>query len=153
MNTSDIIAIVAIVVSAFVSIIVAITSYRNNKLTIQARRSEMAFERQIEAFREIAEKISGIRMAIIASPVPHDERSRKAFYSAVEKATLDYIFTHRRYRVYLPSELDIPLNELGKKAAIYYTDADYTKHPEFIEEFNKLEFKIVKIMNKLMGIN
>src|SRR5215510_7507327 len=105
MNTSDIIAIVAIVVSALVSIIVAITSYRSNKLNIQARRSEMAFEKQIEAFREIAEKISGIRKAIIGSQIPYDESSKNVFYHAVEKATLDYVFTYRKYRVYLPSEL------------------------------------------------
>jgi len=67
MNTSDVIAIVAISVSALVTIIVAITSYRSNKLNIQARPSEMAFEKQIEAFREIADKMGGIRKAIISS--------------------------------------------------------------------------------------
>ena len=152
MNTSDIIAILAISVSALVSIIVAITSYRSNKLNIQARRSEMAFEKQIEAFREIAEKISGIRKAIISSQTPYDESSDNAFYRAVERATLDYVFTHRKHRVYLPSELDSLLHELGKKAVSYYSDADYTKHDEFLEEFNELEPKAVKIMNKYMGI-
>jgi hypothetical protein len=153
MTTSDIIAIVALVVSAVVSIVVAITSYRSNKLNIQARRSEMAFEKQIEAFREIAEKISNIRKAFYGSQTPYDEASNNAFYRVVEKATLDYVFTHRKYRVYLPSELNDLLHEFGKKAVSYYSDADYTKHDEFLEEFNKLEPNIVKIMNKYMGIN
>lgn len=153
MNTSDIIAIVAIVVSALVSIIVTITSYRTNKLNIQARRSEMAFEKQIEAFREIADKISGIRKAIINLQMPYDELSNNAFYHMVEKATLDYVFTYRKYRVYLPSELDQALIEFSKKAISYYSEADYTKHDKFIEEFNQLEPHIIKIMNKYMGIN
>jgi hypothetical protein len=153
MNTSDIIAILAISVSALVTIIVAITSYRSNKLNIQARRSEMAFEKQIEAFREIAEKISGIRKAIIGSQKPYDESSKDAFYRTVEKATLDYVFTYRKYRVYLPSELDKALIEFSKKAISYYSGADYTKHDAFLDDFNKLEPNIVKIMNKHMGIN
>jgi hypothetical protein len=153
MTTSDIIALVAIVVSALVTIIVAITSYRTNKLNIQARRSEMAFEKQIEAFREIAEKVNGIRKAIISSQKPYDESSGNAFYRAVEKATLDYVFTYRKYRVYLPSELDKILIEFSKKAISYYSDADYTKHDEFLDDFNKLEPNMVKIMNKYMGIN
>jgi hypothetical protein len=152
MSTSDIIALVAIVISALVSITVAITSYRSNKLAIHARRSEMAFEKQIEAFREIAEKISGIRKAIIGSQKPYDESSNNAFYSTVEKATLDYVFTHRKYRVYLPSELDKLLNEFGKQAVSYYSDADYTKHDKFIEEFNKREPQVIKLMNKHMEI-
>ena len=152
MNTSEVIAIVAIVVSAIVSIVATITSYRSTKLSLQSKRSEMAFEKQIEAFREIAEKISGIRKTIIGSQKPYDESSDNAFYRAVEKATLDYVFTHRKYRVYLPSELDILLHEFGKQAVSYYSDADYTKHDKFIEQFNKLEPQIIKMMNKYMGI-
>jgi hypothetical protein len=153
MNTSDIIAIVAIVVSAIVSIITTITSYQSTRLNIQSRRSEMAFEKQIESFREIAEKMSGIRKAIVSSQKPYDESSESAFYHAVEKATLDFVFTYQKYRVYLPSELDKVLREFGKKAISYYSDADYTKHDEFIEGFNKFEPDIVKVMNKYMGIN
>ncbi len=153
MNTSDIIAIVAIVVSAIVSIITTITSYRSTKLSIQSRRSEMAFEKQIEAFREVAERISGIRKAIIGAEVPYDELSKDAFYRMVEKATLDYVFAYQKYRVYLPSELYTALREFSKKAISYYSDADYTRHREFIDEFNKLESNIIKIMNKHMGIN
>lgn len=153
MNTSDIIAIVAISVSAIVSIIVAITSYQSNKLNIQARRSEMAFEKQIEAFREIADKMGGIRKAFVGFPIPDDETSERTFFSRLEKVTLDYHFTYQKYRVYLPSELDTALREFEKKAISYYSNADYKKHSEFLDEFNKLEPDIIKIMNKYMGIN
>jgi len=153
MNISDIIALVAISVSALVSIIVSITSYRTNKLNIQARRSEMAFEKQIEAFREIADKMGGIRKAIIGFPVPDSGRSETAFFTRVEKATLDYHFTYQKFRVYLPSDLDMALREFTQRAIAYYSDADYSKHSEFMDEFNKLEPKIIKIMNKHMGIN
>lgn len=152
MSATDIIAIVAIVVSAIVSIVATVISYRSTKLSVQSRRSEMAFEKQIEAFREIAEKISGIRKAIIGSQKPYDGSSGDVFYRAVEKATLDYVFTHRKYRVYLPSELDALLHEFGKQAVSYYSDSDYTKHDKFIEEFNKLEPQIIKMMNKYIGI-
>lgn len=153
MNTSDIIAIVAIVVSAIVSIIVTITSYRSNKLNIQARRSEMAFEKQIEGFKEIAEKMSGIRKAMISSQKPYDESSAYTFFREMEKAAIDFVFTYQKHRVYIPSELDVELREFGKKAISYYSGADYTEHDQFVEDFNKLEPNIVKIMNKYMGIN
>ena len=149
MNTSDIIAILAISVSALVTIIVAITSYRSNKLNIQARRSEMAFEKQIEAFREIADKLGGIRRTIVTD----DRKSESDFFSHVEKATLEYHFTYQRYRMYLPSDLDAALREFTQKAISYYSNADYNRDTEFFEDFNKLEPKIIKIMNKHLGIN
>ena len=89
---------------------------------------------------------------MISSPTPYGELSNDTFFRAFEKATLDYVFTHRKYRVYLPSDLDALLHELGKKAVSHYSDADYTKHEKFLEEFNELEPKAVKMMNKYMGI-
>jgi hypothetical protein len=55
--------------------------------------------------------------------------------------------------VYLPSDLDVALREFTKKAISYYSNADYNKHTEFLDDFNKLEPKIIKVMNKHMGIN
>jgi biopolymer transport protein ExbB/TolQ len=153
MDVSDIIAIVAIIASAIVSIIAAITSYRNTKLSIQARRSEMAFEKQIEAFRELAEKLGGIRKSFAMFSIPVSEREQETFFARVEKAILDYHFTYQKFRLYLPSDLDSALREFTQKAVIYYSDADYSKHKEFLDEFNKIEPKIIKIMNKYMGIN
>ena len=154
MNTSDIIAIVAIVVSAIVSISAGIISYKANKATIEARRSEMAFEKQIEAFREIAEKMSGIRKVFIDTPMPSEKAgSVKVFYTAVRSAILEFVFTYQKYRVYLPSELDLVLREFGKKAISYFSKEDYDLHEEFVSEFNEIEQEIIKIMNKYMGIN
>jgi hypothetical protein len=153
MNTSDIIAILAISISAPVSIIVAITSYRSNKLNIDARRSEMAFEKQIEAFREFADKMGGIRKTIISASILYDESSGNAFFRAIEKANLDYHFTYQKYRIYLPTELDAILREFEKKVISYYSNADYTKHDEFFDDFNRLEPNIIKTMNKYIGIN
>jgi hypothetical protein len=62
MNSSDIIAIVAIVISAIVSVVSSVITYKNNKVNIEARRSEMAFEKQLEAFRELAERMGHIRL-------------------------------------------------------------------------------------------
>ena len=153
MNTSDLIAIIAIVVSAIVSIITLIAAYRTAKLNVQARRSEMAFEKQIEAFREIAEKLGGIRKVFVIHGEPEGEGMTRNFFMAVEKAVLDYHFTYQKYRVYLPSDLDNALREFTQIAITYYSDADYEKHKQFVEDFNKSEPKIIKIMNKHMGIN
>jgi hypothetical protein len=51
MAPSDIIAIVAIVVSAIVSIVSAFIAYKNNEANILARRSEIALERRMDAFK------------------------------------------------------------------------------------------------------
>ena len=65
MTPSDVVAIVAIVVSAIVSIVSAYISYQNNKANIAAKRAEIAFERQLEAFREVVEAIGQIRAFIL----------------------------------------------------------------------------------------
>ena len=53
MTPSDVIAIVAVVVSAVVSILSVYISYKNNKANIGAKRSEMIFERQIRILQEL----------------------------------------------------------------------------------------------------
>jgi len=60
MTASDIIAIVAIVISAIVSVASAIISYMNNKNNIEAKRSEIAFEKRLEAFSGIVKEIGKI---------------------------------------------------------------------------------------------
>jgi hypothetical protein len=64
MTSSDIIAIVAIVMSALVSIVSASISYLNNKQNISAKRSEIALEKRMEAFRDVVEKLGGLSIAI-----------------------------------------------------------------------------------------
>ena len=49
----DWITISAIVIPAIVSTIAIIATSKNNKANIQARRSEIAFDKRLEAFREI----------------------------------------------------------------------------------------------------
>jgi hypothetical protein len=95
-----------------------------------------------------------IRRAIIDTPMPSNKpKSVETFYAAVRFATLEFVFTYQRYRVYLPSELDEKLREFGKKAISHFSKEDYDLHDEFMTEFNDLEPAIIKIMNKYMGIN
>ena len=91
MNNSDLIAIIAIVVSAIVSIITLIAAYRTAKLNVQARRSEMAFEKQIEAFREIAEKLGGIRKVFVIHGAPEGEGMTRNFFQQLKKPSLTTI--------------------------------------------------------------
>src|SRR5687767_5771777 len=64
MSNSDIIALVAVILSAAISITTSLVSYFTNKSNIQAKRSEIAFERPLEAFREIAEQIGKIKFKL-----------------------------------------------------------------------------------------
>ena len=153
MQTSDLLAIVAIVVSAIVSIASVFISYLNNKINIRAKRSELAFEKQIEAFREIAEKMGGIRRAMVDTPKPVNEQLNDLFFSTLLQASMDYYSTWQRCRIYLPPELAVSLREYGKKIISYSACRDYSSHDEFLDEINSLEPEIIKAMNKYMGIN
>lgn len=53
MNNSEIIAIVAIVASALTSIITVLVGYFQNKSNNRAKLSEIAFEKRLEAFRDV----------------------------------------------------------------------------------------------------
>lgn len=57
MNSSDLIAITAVIITGIVSALSAYISHQNNKANIVARRSEMVFEKRLDAFSRVVEKI------------------------------------------------------------------------------------------------
>jgi hypothetical protein len=155
MSTSDLISILAVTTTAIVSIISIVVSYLNNRISIKAKRSEMAFEKQIDAFREIAEKMGKIRMVIVNTPRPMENnlKSVDTFFSALFDVSMDFYSTYQKYRVYLPSDVDVALREYGKKIIGYAASRDYNRHGGEIEYLNLIEPDIIKKMNKHMGIN
>jgi len=54
----------AIIVPACLSIIAIIATVLNNKMNIDARKNEMAFEKKIEAYRDIIEKMGNFHFSL-----------------------------------------------------------------------------------------
>ena len=65
MNTSDIIAIIAVILSSIVSITSLLISYFNNKDTISIKRQEIFFEKKIQAASEVVEKVEKVQDSIL----------------------------------------------------------------------------------------
>src|SRR6266487_5484786 len=62
MNNSDIIAIVAIVVSGVVTVAAIISNIFTNRANIVAKRKEMAFAEQLKVFSSLVEKVTDIEL-------------------------------------------------------------------------------------------
>lgn len=110
MNSSDIIAIVAVVVSAIVSITATIFSYLNNKSNIKAKRVEMAFERQLNALSAVAEKLRAIETFLITEGqfISEFEEFRQKLIAVVVKMKVE----RDRQEVFLPESIVNHLYEL-----------------------------------------
>ena len=61
MSTSEIITVVALILSSLVSITSIYITYLNNKANIRANRSEILFEKRLNALASVVEKIEKIR--------------------------------------------------------------------------------------------
>jgi hypothetical protein len=155
MSTSDLISIIAVITTALVSIVSIVVSYFNNRMSIRAKRSEMALEKQLDAFREIAEKMGKIRVVFANTPPPVDGilESSDKFFSTFYDAAMDFYSTYQKFRVYLPSDIDLSLREYGKKVIGYAASNNYDRHKGVVEYLNLIEPEIIKKMNKYMGIN
>ena len=155
MTSSDIIAIVAMVISAIVSIVSGIISYKNNKANIEAKRSDMAFEKQIEAFREIAETIAGIRRAVASGYKLNtdDEKTILKYFDQLETAFNAFYVASKRSELYLPPDLKKVLNSYGPHVGFFVSERDFKSEPKFLERLNKMEPEIIALMNKHIGLN
>src|SRR5512140_86139 len=116
MNNSETLAIIAIVVSAIVSIVSTVIAYLHNKANIQAKRSEIAFAKQIEAFREISEKMGRIRQ-IMGEKMPKvsNKAAINAFFDEMEKVFKEYYLVQQEQRVFFPPELNAASEEYGRQ--------------------------------------
>ena len=134
MNSSDIIAIVAIVVSAIVSIVSTTISYLNNKENITARRKESVFEKKREAFKLVVERMSRIDnflshdQFIFTAKSNSNDAENRAFYEKLTSLFLDSKVEFDRQRIYFPPEIAQAFQEY------FYNDKLMKQTQEFNEK-------------------
>ena len=161
MTPSDIIAIVAIVTSAIVSIVSAYISFQNNKANINARRSEIALEKRLEAFSEVTTKMGMFRLSLVnyfASQISQksDKLDFAGFKETFVKDLIEFHLTVERVQVYLPRHISIAVDEFVD-ALSNYTDNFLEKDDlgDIDTLTNNLwqeELKVVKLMQEFVGL-
>lgn len=125
-STSDIIALVAVIVSGITSVTTVVFGYYTNKSSNRAKLSEIAFEKRLEAFRNVFEAISIAnnkiqRYVLFRSIFPSKQdmvtgkESGKGMYSKDDFISIDNEFVrcksefetaYHANRIYLPPEID-----------------------------------------------
>jgi Zn-finger domain-containing protein len=125
MTSSDIIAIVAIAASTIVSITSAYISYQNNKANLLAKKSEIAFEKRLDAFRDV---VNGVAKHVDflyrwSSREVKSEKEFKAFAQEFDEVNEHIITTYRRCVVYLPPSIDAALVELHRIIDSQYSES------------------------------
>lgn len=116
MTSPDIIAIVAIAASTIVSITSAYISYQNNKANLVAKKSEIAFEKRLDAFRDVVEGAAKYVDFLYrwSSREVKNEKEFKVFFQELNEVSEHIITTYRRCVVYLPPSIDTALAEFHR---------------------------------------
>ncbi len=164
LTSSDIIAIVAIVLSAIVSVTSAVISYKNNKANIQAKRSEIALEKRLVAFSGIVKEIGGIT-AWTGEMLANDINSGEEFfkYLETEKYNIHFLETYLEQRVFFPKHIDKEISEFidlitrfVKEVILPFEKSDLIFNKLKIEDFHKSikdkESKIVGMIQDFVGL-
>jgi hypothetical protein len=171
---AEIIAIVAIVAGLITTLATLVSSYFTNRANIVAKRSELAFEKRLEAFREIYAAMTeanshlqsylwlsnglGVpKMINIAKTVstPEDSIVKQLHYAYIN-ARPDFVKVYTKNRIYLPPHVDnliqsymdgVLFDILGKN------EQDYL--PAFLETapkvVDKLTVDVVREMHHFIG--
>ena len=152
MTSSDIIAIIAMVISAIVSIASAYISFQNNKANIQARRLEMSFEKQLDAFKDLNERTGEIRAIVFsANEISKTQRSVNKYFNTLSKIYDDYYASINKYRVYLPSNIQSAYVEFADKVADYLSKANIEDNQKLYKALDRKENQILSLLNQYMG--
>ena len=155
MTASDIIAIVAITISAIVSVISAIITYKNNKANILAKRSEMSFEKRLEAYRELIESMGKLTLQLQRISLEFNNKKRVKELSEDGRLLLDSFFTnYTRYRIFMPKNifhiLTLYLGASSKAMTLVISNKE-----QFDLSFNDAldkEGEIVSLIQKNIGL-
>jgi hypothetical protein len=128
MNSSDIIAIIAITTSAIMSIAVALIGYFTNKANIRAKRSEIALEKRLDAFREIVEKWGvlkrlGSRGKVLSSS---DFEKINRYENDLNTAIEEFYKVYQQQRVYFPPNIEKMVTEYGSFSFQFITNQNHT---------------------------
>jgi hypothetical protein len=148
MNNSDIIALAAIIMSAIISVTSTVAAYFINKSNIQAKRSEIALEKRLEAFREVIEKIGKIRSLLVKSNEANIDSLKSDFQTALE----DFYIAYRKNLVFLPPSISDKVAKYGSEIykVIHYRYT-YKNIESFFQEYKEFEKQFIADMQKFIG--
>jgi hypothetical protein len=156
MDSSEIIALVAIGSSAVVTIVVAIIGYLTNKENNRAKRSEIAFERRLDAFRGIIEK-SGVLKLLGSSGgkmlSSGNKTEIKSYELDLKQAIDEFYRVYQQERVYLPPHISDMVTEYGNLSFQYIVNEKHTTAniKEWCNKIIAKEKEIVAEMQRFIG--
>lgn len=178
MNNSEITAIVAIVVSGLTSIITMVVGYLQNKANNRAKLSEIAFEKRLEAFREIYEAVTKLNYMVkllidahithgeleglpkpklatnISSPLNTLDQAKDGMIKAVD--TFNEVYA--KHRVFLPPHMDNilvdyrkALDESAEELARFRLKQVLQIDPDYEERLTDLAVRLTSEAHKFIG--
>ena len=147
MEASDWIAIAALGATVIVSIVGYAFNYLTNKDNIRAKRAEIVMERNVEAFREVAEKIVAVMDS--ADRYFRDKES----VERVKEAVKDFRETFTKNFIYIPA--DVSTQTFGITSAILEhieSDANSLENRKQLEDLVDNFADILVRMQALAGL-
>ena len=166
--TDNTVTVIAIIVPAIVTLIVSwITidaGIKNNKAKISGKRTEMAYEKQIEAFREIIELVGKTRYH------SSNKDLSKQHIDQLKQLYKELFDCYQRQRAFLPGPIDATLGKylsvifqytnkespgflakLGSRRQIS-DENDLEIYNNFYSSLKGLERTLVEEIHKFLGI-
>ncbi|MGA7194944.1 MAG: hypothetical protein WBW94_15060, partial [Anaerolineales bacterium] len=116
-----------------------------------AKKSEMAFEKQLEAFREITEGIGNIRRISALYSNRRNKESINKYFAELYKAHEDFYASFQRQRVYLPPDIAEHTINYGAHVFQFFSKKDYRKQDKYYDELVKKGEGIITRMQAAIG--
>lgn len=153
MESSDYIAISAIIATG----IVAYIGHLTNKENIKARLSEIAFEKRLEAFREIVEKCGVLKRLGSRSKVfSSGNKERMNIYEKELRIALeDFYNVYQKQRVYFPPSIEKIVNTYGNITFDFVKKQAHTTEntQKWFKNIQKKEKELVTEIQKFIGFS
>ena len=156
MTSSDIIAIIAIVLSAIVSVVSGFISYKTNKMNITAKRMEIAYQRRLDAFSKMISSMGEFRASLVDAVGILQRDGLEATRARLYKGFENVVITFDKERVFFPSKVNNAVNTYNK-IAVEHTD-EFLKNPTPVEleKWRKSawdeENKVVALMQEFINL-
>ncbi len=169
LNSSDIVAIVAVVVSTFVSVISAYIAYKNkkaeleasqqnNKSNILSKRTEFIFEKQITVFKEMALKMDEVIVFVANGIEQHEANSsneniEEEFFCKLEKEvkSLNWFFNGEKF--YLPKKILLSSGKFINILKDFVREHDYKNINKLLEDLVGENSDVTVLMIDYWGID
>jgi len=155
MTSSDIIAIVAISVSAITSIVTAVMAYLTNKANISARRAELASEKRLEALSTIVGHVEKIKYLLqnVSIPRKADDSWRKLARQLIELEK-GFLVDYEKYKIYIPVHISNEIDKFEGSISLLISIYNVAEGEAPLEEelrCYKQEEKIIKLIQEFIG--